>query len=128
MSNFMNATPLTDTTLTQNGVPADAKTVGDALSVAITKDMLKVERVKLSNISVGVNNDSYYYSKEVSFADKIPANAIVLAVTASDWGGTTCGSISVYTKTTNKSIQITSSKSGTVASLYLDVLYIEKYI
>ena len=31
MSNFMGAAPLTDTTLTQEGVPADAKATGDAL-------------------------------------------------------------------------------------------------
>ena len=126
MSNFMSAAPLTDTTLTQNGVPADAKTVGDALIVV--KGMLKVERVELSGISVNVNNDDYFYARSVSFADKIPANAIVLAVTASDWGHTTCGSMSVYTNTINKSIQITANKSGSVGSLYLDVLYIEKDI
>lgn len=33
MSNFMGAAPLTDTTLTQNGIPADAKAVGDALAI-----------------------------------------------------------------------------------------------
>lgn len=31
MSNFMGAAPLTDTTLTQEGVAADAKAVGDAV-------------------------------------------------------------------------------------------------
>ena len=113
-----------DKTLTQEGVAADAKAVGAALSVV--KGMLKVAKVKLSDISVDVNNDDYYYAKAVSFADKVPANAIVLAATASDWGGTTCGSISVYTNTTNKSIQITANKMGTVSTLYIDVLYIEE--
>ena len=113
-----------DKTLTQEGVPADAKTVGDALNVV--KGMFKVAKVKLSDISVGIDNDGYYYSKAVSFADKIPANTIVLAATASDWGNLSCGTISVYTNTTNKSIQITANKSGTVGTLYIDVLYIEE--
>lgn len=113
-----------DKTLTQEGVPADAKTVGDALSVV--KGMLKVAKVKLSDISVGIDNDGYYYAKAVSFAGKIPANAIVLAATASDWGNVSCGTISVYTSTTNKSIQIMANKSGTVGTLYIDVLYIEE--
>lgn len=113
-----------DKTLTQEGVPADAKTVGDALSVV--KGMLKVAKVKLSDISVSTYNDGYYYTKVVSFADKIPANAIVLAATASDWWNLSCGTIFVYTNTTNKSIQITANKSGTVGVLYIDVLYIEE--
>lgn len=113
-----------DKTLTQEGVPADAKTVGDALSVV--KGMLKVAKVKLSDISVGIDNDGYYYAKAVSFAGKIPANTIVLAATASDWGNVSCGTISVYTSTTNKSIQIMANKSGTVGTLYIDVLYIEE--
>lgn len=113
-----------DKTLTQEGVPADAKTVGDALSVV--KGMLKVAKVKLSDISVGIGSDDYYYSDAVSFADKIPANTIVLAATARDWGSVSCGAISVYTNTTNKSIQIMANKSGTVGELYIDVLYIEE--
>lgn len=117
-------TPPTDKTLTQEGVPADAKTVGDALSVV--KGMLKVAKVKLSDISVDVENTSYYYTKKISFADKIPTNAIVLAATASDWGGLSCGTISVYTDTTDKSIQISANKRGAVGTLYIDVLYIEE--
>lgn len=113
-----------DKTLTQEGVPADAKTVGDALSVV--KGMFKVERVKLFDISVGINNNGYYYSKAVSFADKIPANAIVLAATASDWGNLSCGTISIYTDTTDKSIQIMANKMGTVGALFIDVTYIEE--
>ena len=113
-----------DKTLTQEGVAADAKAVGAALSVV--KGMLKVAKVKLSNISVGNDNDGYYYAKAVSFADKIPANAIVLAATASDWWNLSCGTISVYTSTTQKSIQITANKRGTVGTLYIDVLYIEE--
>lgn len=88
--------------------------------------MLKVAKVKLSDISVGIGSDGYYYSEEVSFADKIPANTIVLAATARDWGSVSCGAISVYTNTTNKSIQIMANKSGTVGTLYIDVLYIEE--
>ena len=111
-------------TRAREGVPAEAKTVWDALSVV--KGMLKVAKVNLSDISVGIGSDSYYYSDEVSFADKIPANAIVLAATASDWGNVDCGAIYVYTNTTNKSIQIMANKSGTVGTLYIDVLYIEE--
>ena len=88
--------------------------------------MLKVAKVKLSDISVDIKNDDYYYAEAVSFADKIPANAIVLAATASDWGRTTCGSISVYTDTINKRIQITANIMGTVGTLYIDVLYIKE--
>lgn len=114
-----------DKTLTQEGVPADAKTVGDALSVV--KGMLKVAKVELSDISVGIGSDNgYYYSDEVSFADQIPANTIVLAATARDWRSLSCGAISVYTNTTNKSIQIMANKSGTAGTLYIDVLYIEE--
>lgn len=116
--------PPTDKTLTQEGVPADAKTVGDALSVV--KGMLKVAKVKLSDISVDVENTSYYYTEKISFADKIPTNAIVLAATASDWGNLSCGTISVYTDTTDKSIQISANKRGAVGTLYIDVLYIEE--
>ena len=116
--------PPTDTTLTQEGVPADAKAVGDALSVV--KGMLKVAKVKLSDISVDINNRGYYYAKETSFADKIPANAIVLAATASDWGNVSCGAISVYTDTTNKNVLIMANNGGTVGTLYIDVLYIEE--
>lgn len=114
----------TDKTLTQEGVPADAKTVGDALSTV--KGMLKVAKVKFSDISVETGSNDYYYTIETSFADKIPANAIVLAATASDWGNVSCGTISVYTSTTNKSIQIMANKMGTVGTLYIDVLYIEE--
>ena len=113
-----------DKTLTQEGVPADAKTVGDALSVV--KGMFKVEKVKLTDISVDIGSNSYYYSNKISFADKIPTNAIVLAATASDWTSLSCGTISIYTDTTDKSIQIMANKSGTVSTLYIDVLYIEE--
>lgn len=37
MSNFMNAVPPTDSTLTQEGVAADAKAVGDELSTRTVK-------------------------------------------------------------------------------------------
>lgn len=37
MSNFMSALPLTDTTLTKEGVAADAKAVGDELSTRTVK-------------------------------------------------------------------------------------------
>lgn len=68
----------------------------------------------------------YVTDLKQTFADQIPANAIVLATTASNWGLTNCGPFSVYTDTTQKSIQIMAPKSGNVGALYIDVLYIEK--
>ena len=124
MNTMMLPSIQTDKTLSIEGVAADSKAVGAAISSV--KGMLKIAKVKLSDISVNIDNNSYYYSKPVSFADKIPANAMVLAVTATDWWGVTCGSISVYNKTTNKSTQIMANRSGSVHELYLDVLYIEK--
>lgn len=86
--------------------------------------MFKIATVTISNISVNIDHNDYWYTNPVSFADKIPANAIVLAATVSNWGLANCGSFSVYTDTSDKSIQIMAPKSGNVGALFIDVLYI----
>ena len=55
MSNFMGAAPPTDTTLTQEGVSADAKVVGDALN---NKNAL-IQEDFLGNLRTDSNGNIY---------------------------------------------------------------------
>lgn len=62
MSNYMHPTPLTDATLTQENVPADAKSTGDAISKkANSTDVEKAlnqKQTTLLGTSLTANTDS----------------------------------------------------------------------
>lgn len=73
MNNLMSAAPLTDTTLTQDGLPADAKAVGEALSKKSNKLILK-------NVYYSDRTDQYS-----QIITRAPSDAIaVLGITASE--------------------------------------------
>lgn len=62
MSNYMHPTPLTDATLTQENVPADAKATGDAMGKKANRtdveNALNQKQTMLLETSVTANTDS----------------------------------------------------------------------
>lgn len=111
--------PTPDKTLTQDGVPADAKAVGDSI-----KGLLKLKKIRVSSINVNTSSSSgYYYSQHISIADELPADAVVLAVTFNDWATNTAGAITMFANCEEKTVQIMGTKNGSVGALFIDVLY-----
>ena len=74
MSNYMPPAPLTDATLTQDGMAADAKAVGDALAkkVRVAKFHYNIQVADGAN---GLWNYGTYYAK--NDVDSLKANQVI---------------------------------------------------
>lgn len=108
-----------DKTLTRDGVPADAKAVGNAIKGLLTRKKIRIPDINVTTES----SNGYYYSKSISISAELPDEAVALAVTANDWAINKAGAITIFANCEAKTVQIMSSQKGTIDALYIDVLY-----
>lgn len=82
------------------------------------------KNIRVSTIDVNTTSSGgYYYSQKISISAELPADAVVLAVTFTDWASNSAGAITMFANCEEKAVQIMGTKNGSVGALFIDVLY-----